>query len=379
MQRIILRELSFDDEIIVFNAGENYIVGSNGMGKTTLFYIIQYILGIKRTLPMKSTPLGGRTLSLRASFGDRLINITRNLGSGDIDFEGDINANIRVSSSELGDIYHELLQPNISKDEDRMVAIEILKVAFQGEQNSYISKRESNLFNKILGINVELPNQIKREIMNFREEIKLEEAVSNGIKKYIDRVKKAMKNEGTGELGSKDVRYIVNILEGEFTNMCNESLKNILLVEDAEDSLCKVKSSNEDRIKERIKIIQSYFYKLVDNFGLFKDVSIEDAFNNKMSSELSMGQRAVLRILALITICRVSENEWHNASGLMVTDGIDSMFDKDIGDRCRKIISMECDAGVLQYIEFSRYKETIPREAVILDLDKGRWWNEIRF
>lgn len=376
MQRIILRELCFNNEKVIFNEGENYIIGSNGVGKTTLFYMIQYILGIRKSMPRMITPFMKDSLSLKVSFGNRLINIIRNFESDDIIFGGDIDAKVKVSSSALGDIYHELLQPNISKDVDRMVAIEILKLAFMSETNSYLSRRESNLFNKIIGINIELPNQIKREIDNFKKEIKLEETTNDALKNYIGRVEKVIRDECISKFKNKDIDYFVGVLEKEFTIMRNESLQNTLLVEEAEESLNKVNSNNEYLFKERSKLIESYFYGLIEQFEILSTVKIDKVFNNKSLSNSSFGQNILLRFLTLITLCRISGYEWHNASGLLVNDDMCGILDRVTIDSYRKIISEECRSGTLQYIEFGRYKKNISQEAIILDLNDRRFWYE---
>ena len=50
MRKISLKALRFDNHNIEFRDGVNYIVGINNSGKTTIFNLIQYILGLRKDL-----------------------------------------------------------------------------------------------------------------------------------------------------------------------------------------------------------------------------------------------------------------------------------------------------------------------------------------
>lgn len=368
MERIILRELCFNNKKIIFNEGENYIIGANGAGKTTLFYLIQYILGIKNSMPRIIESFASDNLSLKVNFGNKLVCIVRNFGSNDISFYGDIQREVKASSIFLGEIYNDLLKPNIGKDEDRMIGIEMLKVAFCGEINSQSLRIASNIFNKIIGINVELPIQIKNEIDKFNQEIKAEETTNYVLESYISRVESALRKDVNNKLKDIEIGYVMEALTKEFEIMRKESLQNRLLLEDAKDSLKKVNLHNQGLMIERTKIINSYFYKLISNFKLVNTVDINEAFYNK-NPTLSFSENMLLRNVAFITLCRVSENDWHNGSGVLVNDVGISMLDKDTIDKYRKIISEECQNGKLQYIGFECDKKSIPSKNIVLELN----------
>lgn len=367
MQRIILRELCFNNKKIIFKEGENYIIGPSNVGKTVLFYLIQYILGIKNSIPQMIKPYTFDNLWLKVSFGNRLIYIMRKFGGNSIVFDGDIRVEVKASSPELGDIYSELLQPNISKEEDRMVGIEILKVAFCGEANLRPLRESPNIFNKIIGINVQLPIQMKNEIDKFKQEIKLEETTNYVLENYMSRVQSAIKVEGANKLKYEEIDYVVNVLKEEFETMRNESLQNMILLSEAKDSLIKVNLYNEELFSERTKIIDSYFHGLISKFEVDNTAKIDTVFNNRGLSS-SGSEKILLRIGALITLCRISEYDWHNGIGLLVNDGGVAMIDRTSVDGYRKVISEECRLGKLQYIEFGHDK-TVPHEAIVLELD----------
>lgn len=368
MQRVILRELCFNNKKIVFNEGENYIIGPNGVGKTVLFYLIQYILGIKKSMPHMIKPFSINNLSLKVSFGDRFVYIMREFESDNIVFDGDIKVEIKASSPALGDIYNELLQPNISKEEDKMIGLEILKVAFYGETNSRSLRVSSNLFNKIIGINVELPIQMRKEIDKFKEEIKLEETTNYALESYMSRVENVISKEGINKLNHEEIEYVLNILNKEFKTMRKESIQNSFLLQEARDSLKKANLHNQELFIERTNIINSYFHRLISEFQVVNTVGINDVFNNKGLSILG-SEKMILGLGALITLCSISEYDWHNGSGVLVNDARTGMLEHSSMERYRKIISEQCRLGKLQYVEFGYDKNTVPNGAIVLEID----------
>ncbi len=366
MKKVLLKKFNFNNKDIVFNEGENYIIGPNASGKTTLFYLMQYCLGLKKSMPRLLTSSFTNNLSLDVSFENKLIHITRQIGSDNIIFDGDIRDKIKASSLSLGDIYNELLQPNIDKDEDRMAAIEILKLTFGGENTSRPFK-ETNIFKKILGINIMLPIQIKKEIDKFKEEIELENATRRTLQNYINRVVLDLKNEKDKV---SDIEYVVNILNKQFLTICNEVLHKNLLLEEAEASLQSVNLHNEELFFERTRIIQPLFYRITTELGIAHTVNICNIFNGKELMNFSGGEIMLLNLAALIILCRFDEYDWHNGCGLLVNDTPHFEISNNyFEDRYRKIISEECKSGKLQYIEFRYDKKSINNNAIVLELD----------
>ncbi len=372
MQQVVLRELCYNHKKIVFNRGENYIIGSPGTGKSTLFHLIQYILGIRKSLPRIVTPYNIDILSLDISFGNKSIQISRMFESDKIIINGDIQGEIIVSSSKIGDIYNELLQPNICNENDKITGIEILRTAFLGEAISDPLRESTKTLNKILGINIALPIQIKKEINNFEKEIELEEVTNQVLRNYINRIENIIKKNEFIHLKNEDIDNVVSILGKEFKTMRNESLQNMLLLDEAKESLNRANTYNEELFIDRTMIMDSYLSKLMSRFQVIVPVKIQDVFNNKLLSKKSLGETYLIKLLTSITLCRISEFDWHNSSGLLVNDANQGMLDRYALEQYRKIISDECRAGKLQYIEFGCDKKTIPHSAIILELnDRG--------
>lgn len=296
----------------------------------------------------------------------KLIHITRQIGSDNIIFDSGNRTNIKASSLSLGDIYNELLQPNIDKDEDRMAAIEILKLAFGGENTSHPFK-DTNIIKRVLGINIMLPIQIKIEIEKFKEEIELENATRHTLQNYINRVEIDLRNE-KDKLGN--IEEIVNILNKQFLAICNEVLHKNLLLDEAKASLHKVNSHNEELFLERTRTIEPLFYKLTSELGITHNVNICNLFTGKGLMNSSGGETILLNLVALIILCHFDEHDWHNGCGLLVNDAphfeLNSNYFKD---HYRKIISEECKSRRLQYIEFGYDKKNIPNNAIVLELD----------
>lgn len=365
MQKVLLRKFKFDNKEIVFNEGENYIIGPNASGKTTIFYLIQYCLGLKKSIP-RLLPLSFNDLSLEVSFGDKLIHITRQIGSDNIIFDGDVRAKLKASSLSLSDIYNELLQPSIDKDEDRIAGMEIFKLAFWGENTSHLFK-DTNIVKKILGINVMLPIHIKKEIEKFKEEIELENATKSMLQNYIDRVEIDLRIEKDK---INDIEFIIKILNKQFLEICNEVLHKNMLLDEAVESLHKVNSHNEKLFLERSRIIQALFYQLTSELGIIHNVNICNIFDGKELMHYSGGQIILLHFVALIILCHIDEHGWHNSCGLLINDANTYKIESKVfEEKYRKMVSDECKSKKLQYIEFGCNKKNIPESAIVLELN----------
>lgn len=365
MQKVLLKKFNFDNKEIVFNEGENYIIGSNSSGKTTIFRLIQYCLGLKKSEPKILPVFSNYDLSLDVSFGNKLTHISRQIGSDNIIFEGDIRAKLKASSIPLGDIYNELLQPNIDKDEDRMVAMEILNLSFL-EENTPLLVKDTNIVKKVLGINVMLPAHIKKEIEKFKEEMELENAAKRTLQNYIKRVEIDLRREN-GKI--KDIEFIIKILDKQFLEICDEVLPKNRLLEDAVESLHKVNFHNEELFLVRSRIIQTLFYQLTSELDITHNVNICNIFDRKELMHYSGGQVILLKLVALIILCQFDEYDWHNGCGLLINDACFSEINRHIEERYRKMVSDECKSKKLQYIEFRYNKKNIPEDAIVLEIN----------
>ena len=99
MNKLILKKLYLREDLqIFFNTGQNYIVGKNGTGKTTIFNIMQYVLGLKR-VAINSEEIYRTVIEpyIECQFGRKVCKISRKIGSNEITFQGDINVTINVT------------------------------------------------------------------------------------------------------------------------------------------------------------------------------------------------------------------------------------------------------------------------------------------
>lgn len=91
MSRIVLKKVQINNKTVIeFNEKQNYIIGANGTGKTTLFNLIQYILGLKSNASRLVNIRFIESPQLECRFGSKLVKISRKLDSSTIIFEGDI-------------------------------------------------------------------------------------------------------------------------------------------------------------------------------------------------------------------------------------------------------------------------------------------------
>src|SRR5690554_6185536 len=132
MNSIRIKRLYLNDDIdIFFNQGENYIVGMNNTGKTTLFDLIQYIFGIKKSISRVFQTI--ESPFLECEINNKNIRIYRNLNSTEIYFKGDMEFSTSVNSNNLNDVYTDLM--NIDYFSNERSSLEILKTSFLSEVN----------------------------------------------------------------------------------------------------------------------------------------------------------------------------------------------------------------------------------------------------
>lgn len=374
MEKIVIKKINFFNKEIKFNPGENYIIGSNATGKTTFFNTIQYVLGIKNDIKylFNIDP----NFYIECIVGNKLIQISRNQNI--IIFEGDLSKEVRVNSKELGKVYFDLLKPYQIPQADLnvKVTLDILRGLFlsDGRLND-LSFRKNNIYKNILGFNQLEKSNIKKDIEKFNNKIKTQKEKVNNIEEYIKEVMELIDKNNLNE-NKKD--EFINILKKPMEIKHNRIEQNKKLLEKANKVLNEKNIKLNNDLKENVKILEDFFEKVYNR--LISDNTVINKKNqfkimDVMESEFttySLGQNMILKLSLLLTLYTHSKENNYYGCGLLINDCITSFFSNSTRKKTRNFISKLTNENSLQYIEFSLPLSSIPKDKVILNLDKDQ-------
>ncbi|MCI4247585.1 hypothetical protein MRP26_01230 [Bacillus sp. CCB-MMP212] len=381
MNRVILKELSINNQTIHFNEGLNYIVGDHGTGKNNLFRIIKYILGIKRDLELK----GKCSLSLVCNFGDKEVNIIREYGSKRIVFETDSTIELRANSTELKEYYNILLEPFFKGNKMKNAGLNILSFGFLSPMKATssigIHIRRKELINTILGIDERYTKQLENDLEVIRKDVEKEEMIKQSIGSFIQGVlSEGLKKE---ELDKENLNIMSDIINQQYTQIEKGFMEKRLFLDKAQNAVLKIINEQKFYQKERMSLIEDYYSDLLKRIGVDSYINHSQYIKEDMmynfklfdhtSSLSSRGENEARSLCFMIALMRHGYDESHNGSGL-IFDDIDYNFSGNMEDRLTDLINEEAINNSLQYIKTSRFKDReIPKEANIINLDNVKW------
>ncbi|KRG10717.1 hypothetical protein ACA30_21390 [Virgibacillus soli] len=379
MNKMILKKLYLREDLqIFFNTGQNYIIGKNNTGKTTIFNIMQYVLGLKR-VDINSEEIYSTAIEpyIECQFGREVYKISRKFGSNEITFQGDINVIVNADSYELNDLYAKLLNisfenelnfnnDNINNDHS---SIDIIKMSFLSEielSKTYLNR--GNNYYKILGYNEDYLKLIKNDISSLKNELKFETKSLKTIEQYKESVENTLKTRYVTKQ-----EEITKILEDEYSIFRNKYLNKTKLLHNAEEVYEKELRNFKDSINNEISKLNPYFLKIIKEISPITNSlvgsDLQHVIELKNMRNMSIGQRVLLLWALHITLCR---NEVQNGLGMLITDSILPKVDIATMKSIRNKISNITKNGELQYIEFCTENSYVPKESVVFEMPSKR-------
>ncbi|WP_339310813.1 AAA family ATPase [Paenibacillus sp. FSL M7-0896] len=371
MSRIVLKKIQINNKTVIeFNEKQNYIIGANATGKTTLFNLIQYILGLKSNSSRLANVRFIESPQLECRFGNKFVKISRKMDSSTIIFEGDIQKKARAMSVELNEIYTELLDIKFISQFNERASLDILSYSFfSGLDFKGSSLERRDTYNKIIGFNSEYLNQIERDIKTIEEEVTLE---SQGLK-FVEQYKKEVEESIGHFVDIPNLNKINDVLKYEYLKIKERSIKNYDLLQNSNSVYKQEKRISEEYINEKMIDLESFFYETLKRFDLsnknLHNISFKEILKQKNFNFLSFGERNIIHLVLRLTFCRSLHNsEFNNGVGLLVTDEVLSMHEYHSSSEINNKISDIVNEGELQFISFGQTNNFIPRELIVFEM-----------
>ena len=369
MEKITLIELKFQKIKIPFHKGLNYIRGSNGSGKTTIYNLIQFVLGVRKEINKDLFKFDySSPISLLCNIGSTEVLITRNINSEYLTFEyGTDKYTVKSMSSHLKKIYDDLFNPYFVLEKEEGAAYDILKYSFLSELRYDISLRGNDVFKKILGVNVSYMKQANNDYRNLKDIINNEKNSFVLLDSFVKNIIKM--NDETNKLDKVNLK---ELLEIQYKSMLKKHLVNVNFLNDAQNAINNNKEFLDEYLDRRISLIEPYFLNLITSFGLGPNsVYFRDLFNSRHSfkNKHSSGSTIYTQLLCfMIALCRRGYDDKHNGCGLLISDMSHSMYDYPSNQKLEEIIRNEKNLDSLQYIEFTvKQSKEISFESFDLD------------
>lgn len=368
MKRIILKELLYQDTKIKFNKGLNYIIGSNGSGKTTIYNLIQFVLGLKKEIN-NSFILNSLSsqITLLCNIGEREVRFERNLNSEYINIKYDeTNESVKYLSSKLKDIYDYLFEPFFVYENEKGAAYDIIKNSFLSELRFELTRGRNESLKRLLGVNVSYIKQATNDYRVFKDNLYNEKKSIKLLEEYVAKI------QNTNNQSQKvDNSNLKELLDHEFELIVEKHKKNIEFLKLAKEALIEKEDFLEIYLDRRISLFEQYYGDLIMQIGVKNDFnSFRNFFNSKSLSSRSYGYKVYIEFLCLmITLTRSTIDERHNGCGLLISDLSPHDLDNKSRSNLEKLIKKEIELGSLQYIEFTNQRKDLSEETIILDLD----------
>lgn len=356
------------------NEGINVIVGKNHSGKTLLFNLIMYIMGLKKEINCSNDILDKlyfKELAIDFFAGSGEYRIQRQINSKEILFSGKTNCRVQIGSSKYYEIYSEILGQKFSFGDDKLSINEILRASFISEIKTLRAYNNIDTVKKILGINTRYLKKSKEQIKTLEQEVKNNEISYEILTKYMFNISGKLKK--MEDMDAKSIQTIENVLKEEYMNLCSENLEDEKFIQESLNAYERLKLSSERLFNEKIEKIECKFEKICSKLGIVIDYKFIDVLNKNIRREfLSSGQNKLLEVIITLILVTQDDFEFDNSTGLLVIDNLfsyDLDFEKING--VRRVLAEECGNRKLQCIEFTNERDSIPKEWIILDLDKG--------
>ncbi|MET4142618.1 ATP-binding protein [Pedobacter sp. UYP1] len=367
MKKIKLKRLKFDNHTIDFKNGINYIIGANASGKTTIFNLIQHILGIRKDLGFFSSFIKQDKVSLEITIDDVPYIFQRDL----IDQEIIISAMgedllFIVGSSTFDNYLIKIFQPQYNFEIEKSYLASLLRESFISDNNNNLnlqssSQKENKLL--LMGINASYPKKIKIYIKELEAQIKQKKGAFAEIDAYRKDISFILDREFPEKKNT-----IQEILNGTLTKYKEQFTDLSAIYNESKIFLAKIIRENDWLFQEKMNHLEPIFTKYARNFIIDDRASMKDLFEGNYKGN-SYGETILLALIFEIII--QSSSNLTNGIGLIINDSGLLHFDNHRNLQFRTFLDHMVQEYDLQYIEFSNSSFGFEKSEIVFDTTKN--------
>jgi predicted ATP-dependent endonuclease of OLD family len=368
MINIRLTKLKFDkDSCINFKTGVNYIVGLNASGKTTIFNLIQYLLGLKKDFGFFLPLLKNNEAALEVLINNNFYEFKRDFSNREIWITTDNGTmNFTFNSPAYNSFLLDLFKPTYNFELNDNVVTSLLREAFISNNNfdksppSYIQK-EINLLK--LGVNAIYPKKVRTYLKELKSDISQREKAFEQIKSYKSDVDFLFTRELP--LDKTTIEDITNSTLQKYSNNLNEALQ---VFEQSSDFLSKLIANNDKLLNDKIDLIEGSFKYHLKTAFIDERVSLIDILEVP-ELRYSYAKRSIISLIFELTI--QLNSDFTNGCGLLVNDATLNYLDSSTKDSLKDLMKYINKSEKVQYIEFITDTYSVDRRDVVYELGRG--------
>ncbi len=358
MNKLKLISLKINDAVIRFKEGQNYIIGRNATGKTTIFNCIKYSLGLLKKYPYAfngkvelKVYIGNTELCFMREFGSALLHV----------FVDSELREFQVSSPKLNSFLSHLFVPQYLFHESSESIFDLLNFSFMSEDYSFNRRRQWEALKPVCGSNIMLLNYVQKDILALKKEVQR----NKGHEKIVYEFSKLlMTNDNSLELERN-----IELSKSDFFKEFKDKEE---LLSSATNKFKEIENKSEFQLENRIQIIGDAFLKIRSQ-TFFRDKPFDgiEKFLNSNSTDISMGEAAFYAFNLVLATSRVTKNEKLNFSQLIVNDSSLSVLDARVQNDLVKVLDdIATEDDELQYIEFTHRRDGISERDIVFNLDE---------
>lgn len=357
MNKLKLISLKLNDTVIRFKDGQNYIIGRNATGKTTIFNCIKYSLGLLKKYPYM---LSGK-VELKVNIGNTELCFMREFDSAllHIFVDNEIQK-FQVSSPKLNSFLSHLFAPQYLFHESSESIFDLLNFSFMSEDYSFNRRRQWEALKPVCGSNIMLLNSVQKDIFALEKEVQRNKGHEQIVYDFSTLLKA---NDNSFELERN--------IELSKSDFFQEFKAKEELLSSATNKFKEIESRSKLQLENRIQIIGDAFLNIRSQ-TFFKDKPFDgvEKFLNSSSNDISMGEAAFYAFNLVLATSQVTRNEELNFSQLIVNDGSLSVLDARVQNDLVKVLDgIVTEDDGLQYIEFTHRRDGISEGDIIFNLD----------
>ncbi len=363
MNKLKLKKLKFDSHTITFKDGLNYIIGANASGKTAIFNLIQFLLGLRKDLGFFASFVQDGMASLEVSIGNDTLTFQRSIyGKEIIITKSNQEHRFVFGSSTFYHFLNTIFQPQLYHETDQKLITSLLKECFITDDLHVFTPLQREFKLLAIGVNTIFPKRIKTYIKELESRIKLQELVVDSVDSYRNEIRTVLSREFHGKEESID-----EILSGSFKRYEEEYAKLESVYKESKEFLVGLTDETDMQFQRKLALLEPVFAKYMKEMGIENRISVNDFFEGDIKLH-SNGEVSITRLLLDIII--QSSPAAGNATGLLVNDGM-GYLDHNRIFHFRKTLNIILNDFDLQYIEFTTNNLAIDKSEIVFDTTKN--------